>query len=65
MPDFVLTQPPVREDPKGPLMECKSAKCMMVLRRDDCRLGNDGELVCPYCGRQMKRYHAAYESLKK
>lgn len=61
MADFTLSQPPARPDPKGPLMECKSSRCMMVMRRDDCRLGDDGEIVCPKCGRHMRRYHAAYE----
>lgn len=64
MPDFTLTQPPVTEDPKGPLMQCRNQKCLMILRRDECRLGNDSELVCPYCERMMARYHGQWERAK-
>jgi hypothetical protein len=65
MTEYTLATAPVREDPKGPLWECKSSRCMMVMRRDDCRIGDDGEMICPKCGRQMRRYHPAYESIKQ
>ena len=63
--EFTLTGPPKREDPKGPLMQCRNQRCLMILRRDECRLGNDGELVCPWCERMMSRYRAEWESLNK
>ena len=64
--DFTLNGPPATEDPKGPLMQCRWSKCLMILRRDECRIRDeDAALICPYCLREMRRYRSEWESAKK